>query len=225
MTLLRLEGVSTGYGKVKVLWEIDLELAAGEIMLLLGANGAGKSTILRVVAGLAPCWSGRIELDGEPIQSLAPAQRMRRSIAYMSETGVFSQLTVAENLRLGGYFLGRAQARRRAEDLYTLFPDLAERRAGRPASGGQRKMLAMAKALVAEPRLVLMDEPSAGLAPTFVKQVIDTLRVARTGGSALLIAEQNDAFLELGDRGALIAGGLLEKNDEIKAAYFGLGVS
>ena len=226
-------GIESGYGEVQVLWGIDLDVAVGETVLLLGANGVGKATILRTVIGLLPCWSGEILFEGEPLQTLKSVERISRGIAFMLELGVFPDLSIAENIRLGGYFLGNAEVRRRSERLFTVFPDLAERRRAAAASlsGGQRKMLAIAKVLVFEPKLVLMDEPSAGLAPIFVKQVIEILKTVLKTGAALLIAEQNVAFLALGDRGVLIEGGRirlsgtpaeLAEADAVKAAYFGL---
>ncbi len=233
MTLLSLHGVESGYGPMQVLWGIDLEVNRGETVILLGANSAGKTTLLRTIIGLLPCTKGSIALDGEPIESLPPDQRIRRGIAFMSELGVFPSLTIEENIRLGGYFLSGAEVRRRSARLYDLFPALAERKR-EPASslsGGQRKMLGIAKVLVSEPKLLLMDEPSSGLAPVFVKQVVEVLRNAITGGMTLLIAEQNVAFLALADRGYLIDGGRvrltgtraeLEASDAVHEAYFGL---
>ncbi len=233
MTLLSLQGVESGYGPMQVLWGIDLEVNRGETVILLGANSAGKTTLLRTIIGLLPCTKGSIALEGEPIASLPPDQRIRRGIAFMSELGVFPSLTIEENIRLGGYFLSSSEVRRRSARLYDLFPALAERKR-EPASslsGGQRKMLGIAKVLVSEPKLLLMDEPSSGLAPVFVKQVVEVLRKAITGGMTLLIAEQNVAFLALADRGYLIDGGRvrltgtraeLEASDAVHEAYFGL---
>ncbi len=233
MTLLELAGVEAGYGEMQILWGIDINVEVGETILLLGANSAGKTTLLRTIIGLLPCWSGEIRFEGTPIQNLKPAARIRRGIAFMSELGVFPDLSITENLRLGGYFLGNSDVKRRSERLFEIFPDLAERRHGMAASlsGGQRKMLAVAKALISEPKLLLMDEPSAGLAPVFVRQVIEVLKTAITAGTALLIAEQNVAFLALADRGFLIEGGRVQlsgtrddlvESDVVKAAYFGL---
>jgi branched-chain amino acid transport system ATP-binding protein len=233
LALLKLTGIESGYGQVQVLWGIDLDVAAGETALLLGANGVGKTTTLRTIIGLLPCWRGEILFDGEPLQALKTSERIRRGIAFMSELGIFPDLSIAENIRLGGYFLSNTEIRRRCERLYELFPDLAKRRnhVASSLSGGQRKMLGIAKVLVPEPKLLVMDEPSAGLAPIFVKQVIETLRVAVDKGTALLIAEQNVAFLDFADRGFLIEGGRvrlsgtraeLAKNEAVKAAYFGL---
>lgn len=233
MSLLSLQGVESGYGPMQILWGIDLDVAAGETVLLLGANSAGKTTLLRAIIGLLPCWRGTISFDGERIDTLAPDQRIRRGIAFMSELGVFPTLSIDENIALGGYFLRDAEVRRRRERLFELFPDLAAKRrdAAGSLSGGQRKMLGIAKVLVSEPRLLLMDEPSSGLAPVFVKQVIDVLKTSIGSGTSLLIAEQNVAFLALADRGFLIDHGKvrlsgtraeLESSDAVREAYFGL---
>ncbi|EGO95871.1 MULTISPECIES: ABC transporter ATP-binding protein [Acidiphilium] len=233
MTLLALKGVESGYGPMQVLWGIDLAVNAGETVILLGANSAGKTTLLRTIIGLLPCTGGTITFDGEPVGALPPDQRIRRGIAFMSELGVFPGLTIEENIRLGGYFLSAAEVRRRSARLYDLFPALAGKRRDLASSlsGGQRKMLGIAKVLVCEPKLLLMDEPSSGLAPVFVKQVVDVLKTAITGGMTLLIAEQNVAFLPLADRGYLIDGGRvrlsgtraeLEASDAVHEAYFGL---
>jgi branched-chain amino acid transport system ATP-binding protein len=233
MTLLALKGVESGYGPMQVLWGIDLAVNAGETVILLGANSAGKTTLLRTIIGLLPCTGGTITFDGEAVGALPPDQRIRRGIAFMSELGVFPGLTIEENIRLGGYFLSAAEVRRRSVRLYDLFPALAGKRRDLASSlsGGQRKMLGIAKVLVSEPKLLLMDEPSSGLAPVFVKQVVDVLKTAITGGMTLLIAEQNVAFLPLADRGYLIDGGRvrlsgtraeLEASDAVHEAYFGL---
>jgi branched-chain amino acid transport system ATP-binding protein len=233
MALLEVAGIESGYGAMKILWGLDLAVEPGETVLLLGANSAGKSTLLRTIIGLLPAWNGSIRFEGEPIEHLSPDQRIRRGIAYMSEQGVFATLTIEENIRLGGYFLSGAEVRRRSTRLFELFPDLAKKRRDVAASlsGGQRKMLGIAKVLVSEPKLLLMDEPSSGLAPVFVKQVVDVLRSAIGEGTALLIAEQNVAFLPLADRGYLIDGGRvrlsgtreqLESSDVVREAYFGL---
>lgn len=233
MTLLAVKGLESGYGPMQILWGIDLTVNEGETVILLGANSAGKTTLLRTLIGLLPCSRGTILLDGAPIEALPPDRRIRRGIAFMSELGVFPDLTIEENLRLGGYFLSAAEVRRRREELYALFPALAERRraAASSLSGGQRKMLGIAKVLISKPRLLLMDEPSSGLAPVFVKQVLEVLTNAITGGMTLLIAEQNVAFLSLADRGYLLDGGKvrlsgaraeLQASDAVHEAYFGL---
>ncbi|MDE2254476.1 MAG: ABC transporter ATP-binding protein [Betaproteobacteria bacterium] len=232
-TLLEVQGLETGYGPLQILWGIDLDVSAGETVLLLGANSAGKTTLLRSLIGLLPSWRGTIRFDGERIDGFAPDQRIRRGIAFMSELGVFPTLSIDENIALGGYFLPDAQVRRRRDQLFQVFPDLAAKRrdAAGSLSGGQRKMLGIAKVLVAEPRLLLMDEPSSGLAPVFVKQVIDVLKTTIGGGTSLLIAEQNVAFLALADRGYLIDHGKvklsgtrteLQTSSAVRETYFGL---
>lgn len=233
MTLLSLRGVEAGYGPLQILWGIDLDVAAGETVLLLGANSAGKTTLLRTIIGLLPCQGGSIRFEGAALEHLKPDRRIRRGIAFMSELGVFPSLTIEENIRLGGYFIDGATVKRRSARLFEMFPDLAKKRRDLAASlsGGQRKMLGIAKVLVSEPKLLLMDEPSSGLAPVFVKQVIAALQSTIGGGTALLIAEQNVAFLALADRGYLIDGGRvrlsgtraeLESSDAVREAYFGL---
>lgn len=233
MSLLKLTNVTSGYGPMQVLWGIDLEVKAEETVILLGANSAGKTTLLRTIIGLLPCTGGSILFEDEPIEHLPADQRIRRGIAFMSELGVFPGMTIEENIRLGGYFLSGAEVKRRSEKLYALFPALADKRKDYAASlsGGQRKMLGIAKVLVSQPKLLLMDEPSSGLAPVFVKQVIEVLKTAITGGMTLLIAEQNIAFLPLAERGYLVDGGRiklsgtrdeLEASDAVHEAYFGL---
>jgi branched-chain amino acid transport system ATP-binding protein len=230
---LVIEGVEAGYGDMQVLWGVDMQVEPGQTVLLLGANSAGKTTLLRTLIGLLPCRGGRITLDGERIDTLRPDQRIRRGIAFMSELGVFPTLSIDENIALGGYFMSDAKIRQRKEVLFALFPALAAKRRAAAASlsGGQRKMLGIAKVLIAEPRLLLMDEPSSGLAPVFVKHVIDALRTAIGDGTSLLIAEQNIAFLDLADRGYLLDHGKvrvsgsraeLEASDAVRETYFGL---
>ncbi|VVE13217.1 High-affinity branched-chain amino acid transport ATP-binding protein LivF [Pandoraea eparura] len=230
---LVIEGVEAGYGDMQVLWGVDMQVEPGQTVLLLGANSAGKTTLLRTLIGLLPCGGGRITLDGERIDTLRPDQRIRRGIAFMSELGVFPTLSIDENIALGGYFMSDAKIRQRKEVLFALFPALAAKRRAAAASlsGGQRKMLGIAKVLIAEPRLLLMDEPSSGLAPVFVKHVIDALRTAIGDGTSLLIAEQNIAFLDLADRGYLLDHGKvrvsgsraeLEASDAVRETYFGL---
>lgn len=232
--LLRADDVSSGYGKVRVLWGVGLAVDAAETVVLLGANGAGKTTLLKVLIGLLPAWSGRIAFRDEDITRLRPDQRVRRRMAYMSELGVFPGLTIEENLQIGGQFVPPGQLRARIAELFETFPALAGKRHALASSlsGGQRKMLGIAKALAADPLLLVMDEPSAGLSPLFVAEVIAVLRRFRGSGLALLIAEQNVAFLDLADRVYTLDGGrigfsgtvaALHQEDALHRAYFGLG--
>ena len=231
--LLAAAGIESGYGKVQVLWGVDVKVAHDESVVLLGANGAGKTTLLKVLMGLIAAWRGRVEFEGGDITALRADLRVRRGIVYMSETSGFPDLTVDENIRIGAQFLSRSEARQRAEELYSIFPALTERRrvAAGTLSGGQRKMLGIAKALASNPRLVIMDEPSAGLSPILVKEVVNVLANLRGKGLSLLIAEQNVKFLDLADRVYILDGGRIgfsgtvadmHANDALQRAYFGL---
>jgi branched-chain amino acid transport system ATP-binding protein len=231
--LLRASDLTTGYDKVQILWGAGLTVRECESVVLLGVNGAGKTTLLKVLMGLMPAWQGRIEFAGEDITRLRTDHRVRRGMAYMSEIGVFAGLSIEENIRIGGQFAERQALRRRVDELFAAFPDLAARRhalAG-SLSGGQRKMLGIAKALAGGPRLLVMDEPSAGLSPLFVAEVIAILGRFRASGLAFLIAEQNIAFLDLADRVFTLERGRtgfsgtvaeLHADDALHRAYFGL---
>jgi branched-chain amino acid transport system ATP-binding protein len=231
--LLEVSGIECGYGQIQVLWGVEIDVYERETVVLLGANGAGKTTLLKTILGLVPAWGGRVLFRGADITHLRTDLRVRRGMVYMSETAVFAGLTIEENIRIGGQFLAKAALRARAEELYAVFPALAERRGELAASlsGGQRKMLGIAKALAGQPQLLVMDEPSAGLSPLFVKEVIRILAQFRGQGVTLLIAEQNVKFLELADRAYSLEGGRIGfagtvaeiyQNDELRRAYFGL---
>jgi branched-chain amino acid transport system ATP-binding protein len=232
-SLLEAKGVDAGYGTMQVLWGVDLDVRAGETVLLLGANGAGKTTFLKSLVGLIQARHGSIRLGGEDVTRMRSSDRMRLGMTYMSELAVFPDLSIEENIRVGAQALGHTDPTARADELYRLFPALREKRRA-PASslsGGQRKMLGIAKALAAEPRLLVMDEPSAGLSPLFVKEVIKILSDLRRRGLALLIAEQNIGFLEVATRVFVLEGGRIRfsgtvaemsGNEALHRAYFGL---
>jgi branched-chain amino acid transport system ATP-binding protein len=232
-SLLEVRGIEAGYGQVRVLWGVDLDVHERESVVLLGANGAGKTTLLRAVMGLLAAWAGSIRFAGADVTRLRTDHRVRRGIVYMSESAGFADLTVEENIRIGAQFLRSKEIRARAEELYGIFPALSERRRALAGSlsGGQRKMLGVAKALAGKPRLLVMDEPSAGLSPLFVKEVVRVLGRFRGQGLALLIAEQNVRFLDLADRVYTIEDGrigfsgsvaAMHENDALHRAYFGL---
>src|SRR6202167_2779696 len=177
-SLLEAAGIDAGYGTMQVLWGVDLDVRAGETVLLLGANGAGKTTFLKSLVGLIDARHGSIRLGGEDVTGMRSSDRMRLGMTYMSELAVFPDLSIEENIRVGAQALGHADLAARVEEMYGVFPVLRDKRRA-PASslsGGQRKMLGIAKALAAEPRLLVMDEPSAGLSPLFVKEVIRSQR-------------------------------------------------
>jgi branched-chain amino acid transport system ATP-binding protein len=233
MPLLQASGIDAGYGSMQVLWGVDLDVRPGETVLLLGANGAGKTTFLKSLVGLIVARQGSVRLGGDDVTAMRPSDRMRRGMTYMSELAVFPDLSIEENIRIGAQALGRGNVGARADELYGLFPVLRDKRRD-PASslsGGQRKMLGMAKALAAEPRLLVLDEPSAGLSPLFVKEVIRILRGLQGRGIALLVAEQNIGFLEVATRVFVLEGGRIRfsgtvaemtDNEALRRAYFGL---
>ena len=230
---LAVSAIEGGYGTVQVLWGVDLVVNAGESVVLLGPNGAGKTTLLKILIGRLPAWSGKVTFCGEDITRLRTDLRVRRGLACMSELGVFSGLTVEENIIIGGQFVDAATRRRKTEELYELFPDLVAKRKALAGSlsGGQRKMAGIAKALVGNPKLLIMDEPSAGLSPVLVAEVIGILRRVKDSGLALLIAEQNVEFLDLADRVYTLEGGRtgfagtvsqLRADDVLNRTYFGI---
>ena len=231
--LLHADGIVAGYGTMQVLWGVDLDVRPGETVLLLGTNGAGKTTFLKTLVGLIEARQGHIVLGGEEVTRTRSSDRMRRGMTYMSELAVFPDLSIEENIRIGAQALGHANPSARLDELYGLFPVLREKRrdAASSLSGGQRKMLGIAKALAAEPKLLVLDEPSAGLSPLFVKEVIRILAGLRDRGLALLVAEQNIGFLEIATRVFVLEGGRIRfsgtvaemtDNEALRRAYFGL---
>ncbi|MCP2370936.1 branched-chain amino acid transport system ATP-binding protein [Agromyces terreus] len=207
---LRLEGLTVGYGGAPVLRGVDVRVPAGTIVALLGANGAGKTTLLRTVSGLLPAASGRIVFDGVDLAGVSVEDRARAGLAQVPEgRSVVAELTVDENLRLGG--LQRFRGRRltaAVDGIYGMFEPLARRRraAGHQLSGGERQMLALGRAIIAEPRVLLLDEPSLGLAPRVVAQIMAVLRGLRDErGLTVLLAEQNvTSALAVADHGVVL---------------------
>ena len=190
--LLHVAGLRAGYGKVGVLHGVDLQVGAGEIVALLGPNGAGKSTLLRAISGLLPS-TGTLRFDGRDLQGRTPKQAVAAGLVHVIEGHrVFTGLTVADNLLLAGYALPKAVRLRRVEEALASFPEIAAKRSerGGALSGGQQQMLAVAQGLVQRPRLMMLDEPSAGLSPVLVDRVLDVLARLRAGGTAVLLVEQ-----------------------------------
>jgi len=233
--MLRLEDVNSYYRKIHALKDISLRVREGSICCLIGANGAGKSTTLMSISGIQPISSGEIHYEGKPIHRLPPEAIVRRGIVQVPEgRRIFPDLTVKENLRLGAYLRqDKAGIVESMERAFALFPILKERlrQMGGTLSGGEQQMLAIARALMGTPRLLLLDEPSLGLAPLVVEQIMDIIRRIRDEGLTILLVEQNaQAALELGDYGYVIetgqvvledqAGKLLE-NPRVKEAYLG----
>ncbi|MEU6250380.1 ABC transporter ATP-binding protein [Glycomyces sp. NPDC047010] len=214
MTALACEGLTVGYGDgAPVIDALHLDIAEGTVTALLGANGAGKTTLLRALTGLVPLRAGRIGLGGRDLTGMSTEDRMRAGLGLVPEgRATVVELTVDENLRLGGLWRHKAKARKAAvEEMYGLFPALDRRRRapGHTLSGGERQMLALARALLARPRVLLLDEPSLGLAPKATAQLLGVLRetAARTGLTVLL-AEQNAASaLSVAERGVVLSLG------------------
>ena len=235
VALLEARGLVAGYvPEVNILTGIDLKLERGEIVTVVGPNGAGKSTLLKVMFGLLRPRQGSVRLKGERIDALQPHQVARRGMGYVPQLeNVFPSLTVEENLDIPARRLGRAEQRRRVDSLYELFPQLrpARRRPAGLLSGGQRQMVAMARALVPEPELLLLDEPSAGLAPEYVELVFQKILEIRKSGVTILIVEQNARrALALSDRGYVLelghnrfegSGPELLKNETVIELYLG----
>jgi len=212
VTVLALQDVRAGYGAADVLRGVDLTLEPGTITCLVGPNGAGKSTVLRTVSGLLRPRQGRIVLDGDDIAGLSPGAVLRRGVVHVpQERGLFAGMTVWENVLMGGHILRDASAvRRRAEAVAERFPIVAERRRDRAGalSGGQQKIVEIARALMLEPRLILMDEPSMGLDPKARRAVFETITGLNGDGHTILLVEQNArAGLGIAHRGAVMDGG------------------
>ena len=232
--LLKVEGLESSYGRIKALKGISLEVRRGETVALVGANGAGKTTFLRSLSGVQPM-GGRITFDGEDFSRLRADMRMRRGICQSPEgRQVFGPLSIEDNLRLGAYTQPKGQVEGDLEKIYAMFPILKEKRklpAG-TLSGGQQQMLAIGRALMGRPKLLLLDEPSMGLAPLLVEEVFNVVKALKAQGMSIILAEQN-AFsaLAIADRGYVLETGSvtltgtgreLSEDEQVRAAYLGM---
>lgn len=212
-TLLKVSGLETGYGMISVLKNVDLEVRQGEIVTLLGSNGSGKSTTLNAISGVIPTWGGTVHFAGRTVNGLHPSAIVRMGLVQCAEgRQLFPDLTVLENLELGAYtrHLSAAQMREELTRVYQLFPLLRERihQLAGTLSGGQQQMLAIGRALMARPTLLLMDEPSLGLAPLIVAQLFRLIRQIRELGTTILLVEQNArASLKIADRAYVMESG------------------
>jgi branched-chain amino acid transport system ATP-binding protein len=231
--LLRVAGLSAGYGKIEILRDIDLTVGAGEVVALLGPNGAGKTTLLRAVSSLLPC-SGQVRFAGRNLAGAGPRESVRAGLVHVLEGHrVFTQLTASDNLLLAAYDLPRGERAARVEEALALFPEIAARRHDRAGalSGGQQQMLAVAQGLVHRPRLLMLDEPSAGLSPMLVDRVFAVLGQLRESGTAVLLVEQLiEKALALADRVYALARGAIvlqagtrevDLPHRLERAYFG----
>jgi len=232
--MLSLNNISTHYGKIQALHNVSLHISQGEIVTLIGANGAGKTTILGTLCGEPRASEGSIVFQGQDITQWQTSRIMREAVAIVPEgRRVFSRMPVDENLAMGGFFADRQQYQQRIERVFTLFPRLLERRSQRAGtmSGGEQQMLAIGRALMSQPKLLLLDEPSLGLAPIIIQQIFDIIQQLREEGMTIFLVEQNaNQALKLADRGYVLengrvvledTGAALLANEAVRSAYLG----
>ena len=238
MAMLKLENINSGYGAIQALYDVNLEINQGEIVTLIGSNGAGKTTTLMTICGNPRLRTGTISFEGEDISDLHTHMIMRKGIAISPEgRRVFPDLNVLENLKMGAFFLNREEIEAGVEHVFELFPRLKERAGQRSGlmSGGEQQMLAIARALMSNPKMLMLDEPSTGLAPLVVKEIFHIVkRLNQEKGLTVLLVEQNAKMaLGVADRGYVLkngeivmsdTGANLLNNDAIRAAYLGENV-
>ncbi|MBC7917811.1 MAG: ABC transporter ATP-binding protein [Rhodoferax sp.] len=233
--MLEVTELTSHYGRIQALKGLDFQVRKGELVALVGANGAGKTTLLRVISGVQPASAGRVTFGNEDITALRADLRVKRGIVQVPEgRQVFAPLSIEDNLRLGAYTRTRSESDEELERVYAMFKILKEKRL-QPAgtlSGGQQQMLAMGRALMAKPQLLLLDEPSMGLAPRLVSEIFATIRALKEAHTTICLVDQNArAALSIADRGYVLETGriVLEgpgpellKNEQVKEAYLGL---
>ena len=232
--MLQLENISTHYGAICAVDSVSLHVNQGEIVSLIGSNGAGKTSLLMTVCGNPRASSGRISFEGEDITQLPSHHIMRKGIAVSPEgRRIFSDLTVTDNLKMGGFFLDKPQIEAGIEHVFGLFPRLRERASQRAGtmSGGEQQMLAIGRALMSKPRLLLLDEPTLGLAPLIIAQIFEIIQTIRAAGVTVFLVEQNaNRALQIADRGYVLetgkvvledTGANLLTNDAVRRAYLG----
>ncbi len=232
--MLEVESLHVYYGEIHALKGVTLSVAKGEIVTILGSNGAGKTTTLRTLSGLLPARAGNVRLEGETLLGVPAHEVVLRGVAHVPEgRRIFNRLTVFENLEMGAYARTDAGIEQDLERVFTLFPRLRERRAqvAGTLSGGEQQMLAIARALMAAPRILLLDEPSMGLAPILVEQIFETIQGINRQGTTILLVEQNAAMaLSIAHRGYVLETGTivlsgtaadLQENPEVRRAYLG----
>ena len=232
--MLKIDKINTHYGPIQALHDVSIDVKTGEIVTLIGANGAGKTTLMMTICGDPRATSGTIEFDGTDISKMDTPAIMRKGLAVVPEgRRVFSRLTVQENLHMGAYFRSQAECQETLEHVLELFPRLRERinqRAG-TMSGGEQQMLAIGRAMMSKPRMILLDEPSLGLAPIIIQQIFDIIEQLRNEGVTIFLVEQNaNQALRIADRGYVLENGrvvlsdtgdALLTNEAVRQAYLG----
>ena len=234
--MLQIDGLSTGYGRTQVLWDLSLRVDEGEFVALVGANGAGKSTLLRAISGLIRPWSGTITFEGKRIDTVHPNGIVNMGLSQIPESRkLFTDMSIRENLEMGAY-PRRSWKQRKAtmEEVFEMFPRLRERASqlARTLSGGEQQMLAMGRGLMSRPRMVIIDEPSNGLAPLVVAEVFEILKELRKTGMTILLVEQHvRQTLQIADRAYVLENGrlalegvcsVLRESDHVRKAYLGM---
>ncbi|MBE9398722.1 ABC transporter ATP-binding protein [Pontibacterium sp. N1Y112] len=232
--MLRIDNVNTHYGPIQALHDVSVEVKQGEIVTLIGANGAGKTTLMMTICGDPQATSGTITFDGEQISGIPTNKIMQKGLAIVPEgRRVFGGMTVEENLSMGGYFRDKAEAAETIEHVLELFPRLRERYSQRAGtmSGGEQQMLAIGRAMMSKPRMILLDEPSLGLAPIIIQQIFDIIQKLRDEGVTIFLVEQNaNQALRIADRGYVLehghvvlegSGADLLVNEDVQKAYLG----
>jgi branched-chain amino acid transport system ATP-binding protein len=235
--MLNISNIHSGYGKIEAVRDVSIQVAEGEIVTLIGANGAGKTTILMTISGIVPVWSGSVYFNGRPIHTLPPNKIVERGISQVPEgRHIFPQLTVKENLAMGAFLRkDPAGIKHDLDYVFELFPILAERKnqEGGTLSGGEQQMLAISRALMAKPKLLLLDEPSLGLAPLVIKQIFDIiLKINQDHKTTIFLVEQNaNLALRIAHQGYVLENGSvtlsntsenLLNNKAVKEAYLGM---
>ena len=233
--LLELDGVTAGYGNTTVIHDVDLAVPRGQIACLIGPNGSGKSTLMKAVYGFADVMAGTVTFDGEDVTGRSPQESLRSGMSYvLQSSSVFPDMTVHENMLMGGFvFADEERAAARVEELYDEFPLIGDHRGQKAGtlSGGQRRLLELARALVVDPELMLLDEPSIGLEPRFIEDVFDRIESLNELGTTMLLVEQNaEKGLSVADRGFVLASGEIKfsgtgtellEHDEVGRLYLG----
>ncbi|MDE1184774.1 ABC transporter ATP-binding protein [Paraburkholderia sp.] len=219
--MLEINGVRAGYGAINVLWDVSMQVTRGEVTTIVGPNGAGKTTLLRAIMGLLPLQRGQIELDGKPLSGVSTWDLLARGIAMVPEGRlIFRDMSIEENLMMGAFPKAkRAAAHAQLDEVFTLFPLLKERRALQAGtlSGGQAQMLALGRGLMSSPELMLIDEPSLGLAPVIVQEVFEILARLKAAGRTIVLVEQNTSMaLRIADQVYLMQGGKITLTQRAK---------